>query len=121
MYIYIYIFFLNTVGFGLGVFLFCFVYGLWKFPDQGLNLSHGCHVGSFDPLCRARDRTLTSLETQTTAVEFLTHCATAGTPIPLLVFEYSFCSWPPLCLLFPVAYNSLLRFFLCRQQCHLQI
>ena len=40
-------------------------YGIWKFPGQGLNLSHGCgNVRSFNPLCQDRDWSCASTETQ---------------------------------------------------------
>ena len=61
--------------------------GIWKFPGQGLNLSHSyslccsCdNAGSFYPLYQARDQTPAPQQTQATAVGFLTHCTTAGTP-----------------------------------------
>ena len=59
----------------------------WKFPGQGLNLSHSCNLhcscgtsGSLNPLCSARDGTHTFAVTQATALGFLTHCATTGSP-----------------------------------------
>ena len=42
-----------------------------------------CQV--LNPLCWARDQTLASAETWTTAVGFLTHCAIAGTPWGFLI------------------------------------
>ena len=57
------------------------------FPGQcqGLNpsrdLCRNCSSArSFIPLSQARDQTHTSTVNTTTAVRFLTHCATAGTP-----------------------------------------
>ena len=34
------------LGFGVFFFFFCHTHGMWKFPDEGLNLSH-----SSDPSC----------------------------------------------------------------------
>ena len=59
----------------------------WKFLGQGWNLSHSYNLHhswgnnlSFIPLHRARDQTRTSTVTWATAIWFLTHCATTGTP-----------------------------------------
>ena len=41
-----------------------------------------------NPLHRARDWTHTSTVTQGTTVRFLTHCTTAGTPVPLFFFFF---------------------------------
>ena len=41
-------------------------------------------LGFFNPLHWARDGTHNSVATHPTAVAFLTHCATAGTPMVLL-------------------------------------
>ena len=80
------------------LFLFCyfifyfylFVYfghthGIWKFPGQGLYLSHSCNLchscGSarfFNPLCQAVDWTCTSAATQTTAIGPLIQYTTVG-------------------------------------------
>ena len=47
-----------------------------------LNLSHSCNnMGSFNPLRQTRDQIHASAVTQATTVGFLTHFATAGTPI----------------------------------------
>ena len=57
-------------------------YSIWKFQVQGLNLSCSCgNAGSFNPLRWAGDQTFTAIVIQATAVEFLTHCATVGTPL----------------------------------------
>ena len=69
-------------------FLFvCFYGGIWKFPDQWLNLSHSCNLccssnntRSFNPLHQARGQTCGSEVTWTTVVGFLTHCAMVETP-----------------------------------------
>ena len=60
---------------------------IWRFPGQGLNLSHSCYPycicgnnGSFNPLCWARDRTRTAAMTWATVIAFLTHCAMVGNP-----------------------------------------
>ena len=76
----------------IGVSFFSFygrTYGIWKFLDQGLNLSHSydlclsCgNTGSFNSLPCARN--VTHMSVVTTSVGFLTHCTTAGTP--LIVF-----------------------------------
>ena len=62
-------------------------HGIRKFPSQGLNLGCSCNLchsrgnaRSFNSLCWARDRTLTSTATWAAAVRFLTRCSTAGTP-----------------------------------------
>ena len=61
-------------------------YGIWKFPGQGLNLSHGydlswrcSNAGSFNPQLWAGDQTYTSVATWASAIGFLTHCIAAGT------------------------------------------
>ena len=54
-----------------------------KFPHQGLNPTES--VAMPDPLthyARPRDQKCTSVVTRATAVRFLTHCPTAGTPYP---------------------------------------
>ena len=58
-----------------------------SFLGQGLNLSHNCDLRcscsnsrSFNLLYWAGDQTLVSVVTQATAVRFLTHCTTVGTP-----------------------------------------
>lgn len=63
------------------------IHNIWKFPSHRLNLNQSCNLdyscgyaGSFSPLCQARDQTHTSAATQVTAVAFLAHCPTAGTP-----------------------------------------
>ena len=50
---------------------------------QRLNLSHSydlhlsfSNVGSFNPLCQAKEGTCTSTATRATTVRFLTHCIT---------------------------------------------
>ena len=60
---------------------------MWKFLGQGLNLSHSCgNAGSFNLLRWARVLTRVSAVTcipavtHATAVGFLTHCITTGTP-----------------------------------------
>ena len=58
------------------------IHGIWKVPGQGLNLSCSCNnTGSFNLPPQARDQTPTSAATQTTAVSFLTHHTTVGTPM----------------------------------------
>ena len=73
-------------------------HGKWRFPGQGLNLSHSCDPGYsssttrfFNWLHQAGGQTWTSTATQATAARFLApHCTTRGTPwyilkiIPLL-------------------------------------
>ena len=55
--------------------------GIWKLLGQRLNPSHSCcNTGSFNPLHQARDQTCASIVTQASAVGFLTHCTTVGTP-----------------------------------------
>ena len=56
------------------------VYG--SSPGQGLSPSHRCDLCPrfFNPLCWARDQTLTSTSPQAATVGFLTHCIPAGTP-----------------------------------------
>ena len=62
-------------------------HGLRKFLVRGLNLSYSCdNAWSFNPLQWVGDWTTTSTETWATAVGFLTHCTTAGTPI-ICVFK----------------------------------
>ena len=88
------------MGFFCGLLLNCmssptyfYFYGhnhcIWRFLDQELNLSHSydlCHIHSnaesFNPLHEAGNQTCTSAVTQATAVGFLNHCTTAGTPSP---------------------------------------
>ena len=54
---------------------------MWKFLGQGLNpILRGGNTGSYNPLSQARDWIHASAATQATAVGFLTHGATAGTP-----------------------------------------
>ena len=67
--------------------------GIWKFPGQELNLSHSCDLGcswsnsgSFN---HRAVRTCASIATQAAAVGFLTHCATAGTPVVGLLMSAS--------------------------------
>ena len=62
-------------------------YGSWKFLGQGLNPNHGCDLCCtcsnaiyFNPLSLARDQTSAFATIQATAVRFLTHFATVGTP-----------------------------------------
>lgn len=63
-------------------FVFLFFYGhtlsTWKFPVQGWNRSHSCHLrcscsntGSLNPLCQARDGTPTSAVTGAAAGQIL--------------------------------------------------
>ena len=58
---------------------------IWQFPGQGLNPSCSCNLygnaRSFNSLHQAGDKTCSSAVTQSAAVRFLTHCATAGTPL----------------------------------------
>ena len=56
------------------------VYG--SSPGQGLSPSHRCDLCPrfFNPLCWARDQTLTSTSPQVATVGFLTHCIPVGTP-----------------------------------------
>ena len=61
-------------------------HGIWKFPGQGLNLSHSsnlcCSCSNtrfFNPLSWARDQTQASTATQHAAIGFLTYCAMTGT------------------------------------------
>ena len=68
-------------------FLNGYTWGIWKFPGQGLHLSHSfdlyhsCdNARSFHPLHPGQDPSCTSTETWAAAVRFLTHCATVGTP-----------------------------------------
>ena len=102
--------------------------GIWKFPGQGLNPSHSCdlccscsNARYFNPLHWAGDQTSASIATQATAVGFLLHGATAGTPsghilrikvdfVPFLLLSYVqigdgllffFFSFPFLSLPFP--------------------
>lgn len=68
---------------------------------QGLNLSLTvANAGSFNALLPARDQTHNSVATQATAVGFLTHWATAGTPSEIYYFLnfylFFFHFWPPL-------------------------
>ena len=64
--------------------------GLWKFPGQGLNLSHSCsNVKSFNALLQGGDWTHASAATRGAAVGFLNHSTTAGTP------ELKFCDVSP--------------------------
>ena len=74
------------------LFLFSIFYdhtcSIWKFPGQGLNLSHSCalqnscsNARSFNQLYQARDRTCASAETQAAAVGFLTHCTMAASSL----------------------------------------
>ena len=60
---------------------------MWKFLGKGLDLSCSCdlycscsNARSFNLLCWAGNQTHTSVATIATAVEFLTHCPTVGTP-----------------------------------------
>ena len=60
---------------------------IWKFWGQGLNLSYSCdlchscsNARPFNLLPWARDQTHNLAVTKATAVRFLTHCATKGTP-----------------------------------------
>ena len=80
--------------------------GIWKFPGQGLNPSHSCdlccscsNARYFNPLHWDGDQTSASIATQATAVGFLLHGATAGTPsghilrikvdfVPFLLLSY---------------------------------
>ena len=61
-------------------FLNCHTHCIRKFLGQALHLSCSA-AGSFYPLCQARGRTCPS----ETAVRFLTHCATVGTPLPVVL------------------------------------
>ena len=69
-------------------------HGVWKLPCQGLNLNFSCNCcswinpGSFNPLHQAKDWTHASAANWASAVGFLTHCTTAGTP-PFLIFNLS--------------------------------
>ena len=61
------------------------IQGIWKFPGQGLNLSHSCdlswsysNAGSFNTLCWARDWTCTSTATWA-AIDSYHTCTTVGT------------------------------------------
>ena len=70
------------------LFLNGYTHSVWKFPSQGMNESKPQlqpmpqlrHTGSFNPLHQAGDRTCAFAATQATAVGFLIHCTTAGTP-----------------------------------------
>ena len=62
-----------------------------EIPGQGLNLSCSFNLHhsysdtrSFNPLCMGGDQTHASAATWATAVRFLTHCTTEGTPRLLL-------------------------------------
>ena len=62
-------------------------HGTWKFLGQELNLNQSCdlrhscgNAKSFNSLHQTGDQTPTSTATRATAVGFLTHCATSGTP-----------------------------------------
>ena len=62
-------------------FFYGHTHGIWKFLDQGFNLSHSCdlhrscsNTGSFNLLGWAEDSIRTSAATWATAVRFLTHC-----------------------------------------------
>ena len=70
-------------------FFTCHTYSMWTFLGQGFNLSHSCdlchscgNAGSFNPLHQAGDRTQAYAAARVTAVGFLTHCTTLGTPVP---------------------------------------
>lgn len=64
-----------------------------KFPSQGLNSNHSCHLRcsrgsarSFNPLPGAWDGTCVSAVIQATVVRFLTHGTMAKTPnIPVFI------------------------------------
>ena len=58
-------------------------------------------VRSFNPLCLAQDRTCASAVTKATAVRFLTHCATAGTPTLTFLKSLGLLSCKILYILFP--------------------
>ena len=84
--------------------------GMWKFPGQGSSQSCGCNLypscgnaRSFNPLCQAKDQTCASTATQVTALGFLMHCTTAGTPF----FSFYLLSFP---LGFMTVSQSLLVF-----------
>ena len=69
-------------------FLYGCTRGMWNFLSQELNLSYSCrphpsysNARSFKLLHWAGDQTHTSTANQATAVGFLTHGATARTPI----------------------------------------
>ena len=54
---------------------------IWKSLGQGLNPSHSCNnAGSFNSLSFQGWNPYAPAATQATAVRFLTHCATVGTP-----------------------------------------
>ena len=54
---------------------------IWRFPSQGLNLSLSCDLHQIlEPTVLGQNRTCTSKATWGTAVRFLTHCTTVGTP-----------------------------------------
>ena len=78
---------------------------------EGLNLSHGCdlshscsNTGSWNPLHWARDQTTTSAETPVTAVGFVTHCATEGTPICKCIFNDM--TWNEIKMTFPATFDD---------------
>ena len=50
--------------------------------SQARDLIWATHAtyGSFNPLCQASDQTRASASTPASAVRFLTHCTTVGTP-----------------------------------------
>ena len=73
---------------------------IWEFPGQRLNLScscdlhHSCHnARSFNPLHQAWYQTHTCAATWVSAVRFLTHCTTVGTPQLLLCLLSLADSW----------------------------
>ena len=83
-------FLITTNKIAMSILFFFFnghTHGIWKFPGQGLNLSHSynqCHscsnARSFNPSCWSRDQTHASGATQAAAIRFLTQHTTAGTP-----------------------------------------
>ena len=71
--------------------------GIWKFLDQGRNMSHGCNLGhscdntrSFNPLCQTRDQTWATGVTWVAAVRFFTHWATVRNPAQAQVWSSNF-------------------------------
>ena len=59
------------------------IHGIWKFPAQGLDLSHSYgNILSFNLLHQIGDQTHIPTSTQASAVLFLIHCAIVETPRP---------------------------------------
>ena len=68
----------------------------WHMEVPGLGIEskpqlQQCQI--LNPLCRAGDQTCATTATQATAVRFVTHCATAGTPI-MTIFKSGIYNYP---------------------------